>query len=113
MVVRTIEDLKQPLSPQLLAEIEALKAMPNREIDTSDIPELPADFMRRARPIADVFPKLAAAMQEVREHRARQEAKNKVALPATVDARSIRLRLGLSQEQFASRFDLSVNTLRH
>ncbi len=112
MVTRTMDDLKQGLSPETLAQIEALKSMPDREIDYSDIPQLPADFMRRARPIAEVFPKLAAAMKEVREHLAHEEAKKKVILPATVDARSIRIRLGFSQEQFADRFGLNVNTLR-
>jgi putative transcriptional regulator len=36
-----------------------------------------------------------------------------VHVPAEIDVRAIRSRLGLTQEQFAIRFGFSVNTLRH
>jgi putative transcriptional regulator len=37
----------------------------------------------------------------------------KVHIPAQIDVRAIRGRLGLTQQQFAIRFGFSVNTLRH
>jgi putative transcriptional regulator len=37
----------------------------------------------------------------------------KVHIPAEIDVRAIRGRLGLTQQQFATRFGFSVNTLRH
>lgn len=36
-----------------------------------------------------------------------------VHIPAMVDVRSIRSKLGMSQQEFAGRFGFSVNTLRH
>ena len=36
-----------------------------------------------------------------------------VHVPSAVDVRAIRAKLGLTQEEFASRFGFSVNTLRH
>jgi putative transcriptional regulator len=36
-----------------------------------------------------------------------------VAIPVQIDVRAIRIRLGLTQSQFAVRFGFSVNTLRH
>ena len=47
---------------------------------------------------------------------ARGEAKEndyRVTIPATVDVRAIRGKLGMTQEEFALRFGFSVNTLRH
>jgi putative transcriptional regulator len=37
----------------------------------------------------------------------------KVHIPAEIDVKAIRGRLGLTQQQFAIRFGFSVNTLRH
>ncbi len=119
-VVRTLESMKRPLSPDLIAQIEALKAMPDREIDYSDIPPLPDDFMKRAKPLAEVFPKLAAAMVEVRQARAREERKaatpqaarpGKAWVGPAPDTRALREQLGLTQEQFAARFGLSLRAL--
>ncbi|MGB8259266.1 MAG: helix-turn-helix domain-containing protein [Terracidiphilus sp.] len=36
-----------------------------------------------------------------------------VHIPAEIDVRAIRARMGLTQEEFAVRFGFSVNTLRH
>ena len=47
---------------------------------------------------------------------ARGEAKEdayRVHVPATIDVRAIRTKLGMTQEEFAGRFGFSVNTLRH
>jgi putative transcriptional regulator len=37
----------------------------------------------------------------------------KVHIPAEIDVKAIRVRLGLTQQQFAVRFGFSINTLRH
>jgi len=47
---------------------------------------------------------------------ARGEAKEdayRVHVPAIIDVRAIRTKLGMTQEEFAGRFGFSVNTLRH
>jgi putative transcriptional regulator len=47
---------------------------------------------------------------------AKQEANNmdyRVHVPAEIDVRAIREKLGLTQAQFAARFAFSINTLRH
>ena len=47
---------------------------------------------------------------------ARGEAKEgdyKVHVPALIDVRAIRTKLGMTQDEFAGRFGFSVNTLRH
>ncbi|HVY34431.1 MAG TPA: helix-turn-helix domain-containing protein [Caulobacteraceae bacterium] len=37
----------------------------------------------------------------------------RVHIPATVNVKAIRAKLGLTQEEFAGRFGFNVNTLRH
>ena len=37
----------------------------------------------------------------------------RIHVPAKIDVKAIRTRLNMTQEQFAGRFGLSVNTLRH
>jgi len=41
------------------------------------------------------------------------ESQYVVHIPAEIDVRAIRGRLGLTQQEFADRFGFSVNTLRH
>lgn len=41
------------------------------------------------------------------------ESRYRVHVPARIDVRAIRTRLGLTQEEFAGRFGFSINTLRH
>lgn len=36
-----------------------------------------------------------------------------VHIPADIDVKAIRARLGMTQEEFAGRFGFSINTLRH
>ena len=50
---------------------------------------------------------LAYAKREAREDDYR------VHIPAEIDVRAIRVKLGLTQAQFAARFAFSINTLRH
>ena len=40
-------------------------------------------------------------------------SKYRVHVPTRVDVRAIRTKLGMTQEQFAGQFGVSVNTLRH
>jgi putative transcriptional regulator len=42
-----------------------------------------------------------------------KEGAYRVHVPSAVDVRGIRVKLGMTQEEFASRFGFSVNTLRH
>jgi putative transcriptional regulator len=41
------------------------------------------------------------------------ESDYRVHVPAVIDVRAIRTKLGMTQEEFAGRFGFSVNTLRH
>jgi putative transcriptional regulator len=41
------------------------------------------------------------------------ESNYRVHVPAVIDVRAIRTKLGMTQEEFAGRFGFSVNTLRH
>jgi putative transcriptional regulator len=41
------------------------------------------------------------------------ERNYRVHVPAQIDVRAIRTKLGMTQEEFAARFGFSVNTLRH
>ena len=42
-----------------------------------------------------------------------KESAYRVHVPAKIDVRAIRMKLGLTQEEFAGQFGFSVNTLRH
>jgi len=42
-----------------------------------------------------------------------KESDDKVHVPARIDVRAIRTKLGMTQEEFAGQFGFSVNTLRH
>jgi putative transcriptional regulator len=44
---------------------------------------------------------------------AAKEGAYRVHVPAVVNVRAIRRKLGMTQEEFAGRFGFSVNTLRH
>ncbi len=55
MVVRTEADLRKPLTKRQKAELAALAAMPDSEINLVDIPELPAGWRKTARPFHEIF----------------------------------------------------------
>ena len=112
MASRTLESIFEPLSPAEEEQLRAIRAKGEKNIDFSEIPPLPEGWFRRAKPLAEAFPKLAEAIREIREHRDRQAAEARVMLPENVDAARVRRRLGLTQTQFADRFGLSVHTLR-
>ncbi len=42
-----------------------------------------------------------------------KESDYKVHVPALIDVRAIRTKLGMTQDEFAGQFGFSVNTLRH
>ena len=42
-----------------------------------------------------------------------KESDYRVHVPALIDVRAIRTKLGMTQAQFAGRFGFSINTLRH
>ena len=112
MASRTLESIFDPLSPAEKSQLLAIEEKRGENTDFSEIPPLPEGWFRRAKPLAEAFPKLAEAIQEIREHRERQAAEAKVVLPETVDAAQVRERLGLTQREFANRFGLSVHTIR-
>ena len=41
------------------------------------------------------------------------ESAYRIHVPKTIDVKAIRMRLNMTQEEFAGRFGFSVNTLRH
>ncbi|MBV9287840.1 MAG: helix-turn-helix domain-containing protein [Hyphomicrobiales bacterium] len=61
-----------------------------------------ADSIRRGREEAVAYARGQAKESAYRVH-----------VPAVIDVRAIRIKLGMSQEEFAGRFGFSVNTLRH
>ncbi|HXQ51077.1 MAG TPA: helix-turn-helix domain-containing protein [Stellaceae bacterium] len=42
-----------------------------------------------------------------------EKSKYRVHVPRRIDVRAIRTKLGMTQEEFASQFGFSINTLRH
>ena len=61
-----------------------------------------ADSIRRGLEQAVAFAEGTADPKAFRVH-----------VPAMIDVKAIRAKLGLTQEQFAARFGFSINTLRH
>ena len=61
-----------------------------------------ADSIRRGLEQAVAYAKGDADLRRYRVH-----------VPVDVDVRKIRMKLGLTQAEFAARFGFSVNTLRH
>ncbi len=55
MVTISEEQARAPLSPEQREEIAALKAMPDEEIDFSDIPRLPRGWSKAAKRFEEVF----------------------------------------------------------
>jgi putative transcriptional regulator len=59
------------------------------------------------------FDSIRRGLVEATEHAKGRQAGVKVYQPAKVDVAAVRARLGFTQAQFASRFGVSVATLRH
>ena len=62
----------------------------------------PADSIRRGLEEAVAYAQGAA-----------DENRYGIHIPAEIDVKAIRTRLGMTQEEFAGRFGLSIKTLRH
>jgi putative transcriptional regulator len=61
----------------------------------------------------DLLQSLDEAIEFAKGGAIRDEFRVHVRIPAKVDVKSIRSKLKMTQQQFASRFGFSVNTLRH
>ena len=71
--------------------------------------------MERREKMSKVADSIRRGLEEAVAY-ARGEAKPgayRVHVPALIDVRAIRTKLGMTQEEFAGRFGFSVNTLRH
>lgn len=55
MVIRTEADLRKPLTKKQKAQLAALAAMPDSEINTVDIPELTREQWKNARRFDEIF----------------------------------------------------------
>jgi len=51
--------------------------------------------------------------QAVAYTRGQARSRYRVQVPEQIDVRAIRMKLGMTQEEFSARFGFSVNTLRH
>ena len=59
------------------------------------------------------FDSIQAGLNEAVEHARGNKADVRVYRPEPVDVAALRRRVGMTQEQFAARFGVSVATLRH
>jgi len=60
-----------------------------------------------------VFDSISRGLNEAIAHAKGEKIAVKIYKPETVDVSALRLRMGMTQEQFAARFGFSVATLRH
>jgi putative transcriptional regulator len=63
--------------------------------------------------MGEAYESIRRGLTEAVQHARGQKARVKVYRPAEVNVAEVRLRLGLTQVQFATRFGFSVATLRH
>jgi len=63
--------------------------------------------------MSKAFDSIARGLQEAIELNKGNNVASRTHRPAEVDVAEIRLRLGLTQMEFASKFCISVSTLRH
>jgi len=59
------------------------------------------------------FASIKQGLQEAIAHQQGKQAGVKLHVPPAVDVKEVRRRTGLTQEQFAAKFAISVGTLRH
>ena len=59
------------------------------------------------------FASIKQGLQEAIVHQRGKQAGVKLHVPPAVDVKEVRRRTGLTQEQFAAKFAISVGTLRH
>jgi putative transcriptional regulator len=63
--------------------------------------------------VSKSFASIKQGLQEAIAHQRGKQAGVKLDVPAAVDVKEVRRRTGLTQEQFAAKFAISVGTLRH
>lgn len=61
----------------------------------------------------NAFDSIKQGLQEAIEHARGKEIGVKVHRPRSVDVKALRVKMGMTQEQFAARFGFSTATLRH
>ncbi len=134
--VRQMLDLEKmpPLSDAQKAELEVLRALPDDEIDTSDIPPLTEAFFATAvrRPLAwrrmspegaeQPIPPAQSPIPMTDDEVDAAALKDPDAQPMTDEAmahmrpvprsKTLRRVLGLTQEEFAARYQIPIATLR-
>ncbi len=66
MVSKPIRSIFEPLTPEQQAQLAHLDAIPDEEIDLTEIPELTDSWFQRAKPLSEVFPKVAEAVEQAR-----------------------------------------------
>jgi putative transcriptional regulator len=59
------------------------------------------------------FASIKQGLQEAIDHQRGKQSGVKLHVPPAVDVKEVRRRTGLTQEQFAAKFAISVGTLRH
>ncbi len=63
--------------------------------------------------MSDIFKSIKRGMEEAIAHQKGKRTRVKVYKPEAVDVKKVREKTGLTQEQFAATFGISLGTLRH
>lgn len=63
--------------------------------------------------MSTAFQSIKRGLKEAIAHAQGDERSVYVHLPRTIDVKAVRVKVGMTQEQFAARFGFSVATLRH
>lgn len=63
--------------------------------------------------MSKAFASIKQGLREAIDHQRGRQAGVKLHVPPPVDVKEVRRRTGLTQEEFAARFAISVGTLRH
>ena len=59
------------------------------------------------------FEEIKKGLLEAIEHAEGRSPKTRISRPHAIDVKSVRTKIGMTQEQFAARFGFSTATLRH
>ena len=59
------------------------------------------------------FKEIKKGLLEAIEHAEGRSPKTRISRPHAIDVKSVRTKIGMTQEQFAARFGFSTATLRH
>lgn len=63
--------------------------------------------------MSDIFKSIKKGLTEAIAHQKGKKTRAKVYKPKSVDVKKVREKTGLTQEQFAATFGISLGTLRH